>query len=406
MRATERSRPASASACCWPAPSSTTRRSWCSTSRPPGSTSPAASSSWRCSRRVAVADTGSVVLVTHHVDEIPPGFTHVLMLGGGRVVARGPLEATLTAERLSTCFGLPLRLARRDGRWWGGERGTPRAEDGDAVSGHSRDDGRVLPELAHERIHHRAERAGLRVDAALPAVARPHPEHLLDPRQLAGARQPLRRRGQRLDQPQNAVRQPLEPTLLIDDDVRVDGPAGRRATCSRARSSGAARGGTSRRRTDPPATRSAPGRAPSWRSRRSASAEAVADPDLDGAEVRVGADVPPDLADRLDRAGVDQRNHQPLELGPVPEAVRQPGRRQALEDLDAARGQAGVGVAEERRARRQRQEMRQVRGQRVEDRDRLLPASPPRRGRAARRSSGASPATGSGRPACGSGPSP
>ena len=67
---------------------------------------------------VAVADTGSVVLVTHHVDEIPPGFTHVLMLGGGRVVARGPLEATLTAERLSTCFGLPLRLARRDGRWW------------------------------------------------------------------------------------------------------------------------------------------------------------------------------------------------------------------------------------------------------------------------------------------------
>ena len=67
---------------------------------------------------VAAADTGAVVLVTHHVDEIPPGFTHVLMLSGGRVVARGPLDATLTAEHLSTCFGLPLRLARRDGRWW------------------------------------------------------------------------------------------------------------------------------------------------------------------------------------------------------------------------------------------------------------------------------------------------
>ena len=72
----------------------------------------------RLSEVAAAADNGAVVLVTHHVDEIPPGFTHVLMLAGGRVVARGPLAATLTAERLSTCFGLPLRLARRDGRWW------------------------------------------------------------------------------------------------------------------------------------------------------------------------------------------------------------------------------------------------------------------------------------------------
>ena len=68
--------------------------------------------------RVAAAETGAVVLVTHHVDEIPPGFTHVLMLAAGRVVARGGLEATLTAGRLSTCFGIALKLARRDGRWW------------------------------------------------------------------------------------------------------------------------------------------------------------------------------------------------------------------------------------------------------------------------------------------------
>ena len=50
----------------------------------------------------------AMVLVTHHVEEIPPGFTHVLMLRGGRVVAQGPLVHTLTAENLSETFGLPL----------------------------------------------------------------------------------------------------------------------------------------------------------------------------------------------------------------------------------------------------------------------------------------------------------
>ena len=79
---------------------------------------------------VAAADTGAIVLVTHHVDEIPPGFTHILMLAAGRVVARGALEATLTADRLSICFGLPLRLARQDGRWWawGAADGAPPPE--------------------------------------------------------------------------------------------------------------------------------------------------------------------------------------------------------------------------------------------------------------------------------------
>ena len=65
--------------------------------------------------------TAAIVLVTHHVDEIPRGFTHVLMLAGGRVAARGPIADTLTAENLSRCFGLRLALARQDGRWmaWG-----------------------------------------------------------------------------------------------------------------------------------------------------------------------------------------------------------------------------------------------------------------------------------------------
>ena len=61
--------------------------------------------------------TPPTVLVTHHVDEIPPGFTHALLLRAGRVVASGPLDDVITAETLSDCFGIPLALERRDGRW-------------------------------------------------------------------------------------------------------------------------------------------------------------------------------------------------------------------------------------------------------------------------------------------------
>jgi iron complex transport system ATP-binding protein len=61
--------------------------------------------------------TPPMVLVTHHVEEIPPGFTHVLILVAGRVAAAGPLDEVLTDPTLSACFGLDLRLAREDGRW-------------------------------------------------------------------------------------------------------------------------------------------------------------------------------------------------------------------------------------------------------------------------------------------------
>lgn len=61
--------------------------------------------------------TPPTILVTHHVDEIPPGFTHVLMLAGGRALAAGALDETLTSEALSACFDLPLELERRGGRW-------------------------------------------------------------------------------------------------------------------------------------------------------------------------------------------------------------------------------------------------------------------------------------------------
>jgi iron complex transport system ATP-binding protein len=54
-----------------------------------------------------------LVIVTHHVDEIPPGITHVLLLAGGNELTSGPIDSTLTAESLSECFGLPLDLDRR-----------------------------------------------------------------------------------------------------------------------------------------------------------------------------------------------------------------------------------------------------------------------------------------------------
>ena len=61
--------------------------------------------------------TPATILVTHHVDEIPRGFTHVLLLADGQVLAAGSIEETLTADALSRCFGVTLRLERRDSRW-------------------------------------------------------------------------------------------------------------------------------------------------------------------------------------------------------------------------------------------------------------------------------------------------
>ncbi|MDO5738639.1 MAG: ABC transporter ATP-binding protein [Ornithinimicrobium sp.] len=59
----------------------------------------------------------AMVLVTHHVEEIPPGFTDILMLRDGEVVAAGPIEVTLTADNLSRTFDIPLVVDRHGNRW-------------------------------------------------------------------------------------------------------------------------------------------------------------------------------------------------------------------------------------------------------------------------------------------------
>jgi iron complex transport system ATP-binding protein len=57
------------------------------------------------------------VLVTHHVEEIPPGYTHALLLRGGQVLAAGPVAEVLTAPLLSETFGLPLTVSQEQGRY-------------------------------------------------------------------------------------------------------------------------------------------------------------------------------------------------------------------------------------------------------------------------------------------------
>jgi iron complex transport system ATP-binding protein len=57
------------------------------------------------------------VLVSHHVEEIPEGFTHALLLREGEVVGQGEIGATLTSTLLSQTFGLPLRVLAHRGRW-------------------------------------------------------------------------------------------------------------------------------------------------------------------------------------------------------------------------------------------------------------------------------------------------
>ncbi|HEY6811216.1 MAG TPA: ABC transporter ATP-binding protein [Propionibacteriaceae bacterium] len=59
----------------------------------------------------------ATVLVTHHVEEIPSGITHAMLLKEGSIVAAGPLRETLTAENLTKTFDIELTLDEADGRW-------------------------------------------------------------------------------------------------------------------------------------------------------------------------------------------------------------------------------------------------------------------------------------------------
>jgi len=65
------------------------------------------------------SDPGSpaMVMVTHHVEEIPTGFTHLLVIAGGHAIAKGPIADTLTGDVLSEAFGRPLSVTHNNGRY-------------------------------------------------------------------------------------------------------------------------------------------------------------------------------------------------------------------------------------------------------------------------------------------------
>ena len=69
-------------------------------------------------------DAPPLVMVTHHLEEIPESATHALLLRAGRAIAAGPIDEVLTSASVTDCFGLPLVVGRHagrtgaDGRWW------------------------------------------------------------------------------------------------------------------------------------------------------------------------------------------------------------------------------------------------------------------------------------------------
>jgi iron complex transport system ATP-binding protein len=60
----------------------------------------------------------AIVLVSHHVEEVPPGFSHALVLADGQAVAAGPIDDVLRDDVFARAFGLPITIERRDGRAW------------------------------------------------------------------------------------------------------------------------------------------------------------------------------------------------------------------------------------------------------------------------------------------------
>lgn len=71
----------------------------------------------RLATLAADADAPTSILVTHHVEEIPRGYSHGLLIREGKVVAAGLLDDVLTDENLTETFGLPLAVQRRRGRY-------------------------------------------------------------------------------------------------------------------------------------------------------------------------------------------------------------------------------------------------------------------------------------------------
>ncbi|MGK2928543.1 MAG: ABC transporter ATP-binding protein [Acidimicrobiales bacterium] len=67
--------------------------------------------------RAAASTEAALILVTHHLEEIPTAFDRTVLLAGGRIVGAGPIADQLTDDRLSDLYGVALEVSHRDGRW-------------------------------------------------------------------------------------------------------------------------------------------------------------------------------------------------------------------------------------------------------------------------------------------------
>ena len=76
----------------------------------------------RLSALAGVRANAPIVLVTHHCEEIPPGFTHAGLVSQGALVASGPLPDVVNSENVSACFGVAVTVGYTDGRWWSRSR--------------------------------------------------------------------------------------------------------------------------------------------------------------------------------------------------------------------------------------------------------------------------------------------
>jgi len=88
-------------------------------------------------RLAASERPAAIVLVTHHVEEIPAGFGHALVLGVGRITAAGSIEPVLSGPAPAAAFGVPLRIGWEGGRyraWLDGERDDARDGDRDGAT--------------------------------------------------------------------------------------------------------------------------------------------------------------------------------------------------------------------------------------------------------------------------------
>lgn len=79
---------------------------------------PARESFLRAVGDIMAAGRTGTVMATHHIEEIPPDATHALALKGGKILASGPVEETISSAVLSETFGLRIAVERRNRRFW------------------------------------------------------------------------------------------------------------------------------------------------------------------------------------------------------------------------------------------------------------------------------------------------